>query len=88
MPKKDAQKDASKDGKKKGEARKPAFGKADLDHFRHINAELGHLAGDRALRHAVAVLRRELGREEPMIRVGGEEFVLMLPLPIGAAWER
>lgn len=60
----------------------------DLDHFRHINAELGHLAGDRALRHAVAVLRRELGREEPMIRVGGEEFVLMLPLPIGAAWER
>lgn len=60
----------------------------DLDHFRHINAELGHLAGDRALRHAVAVLRRELGREEPMIRVGGEEFVLLLPLPIGAAWER
>ena len=60
----------------------------DLDHFRHINAELGHLAGDRALRHAVAVIRRELGREEPMIRVGGEEFVLLLPLPIGAAWER
>lgn len=60
----------------------------DLDSFRHINNELGHLAGDRALRHAVAVIRRELGREEPMIRVGGEEFVLMLPLPIGAAWER
>ncbi|GGA67786.1 hypothetical protein GCM10011521_02380 [Arenimonas soli] len=60
----------------------------DLDNFRHINAELGHLAGDRALRHAVAVIRRELGREEPMIRVGGEEFVLMLPLPVGAAWER
>lgn len=60
----------------------------DLDHFRHINAELGHLAGDRALRHAVAVIRRELGREEPMIRVGGEEFVLLLPVPIGAAWER
>ncbi|MBW8369192.1 MAG: GGDEF domain-containing protein [Arenimonas sp.] len=60
----------------------------DLDHFRHINAELGHLAGDRALRHAVKVLRMELGREEPMIRVGGEEFVLILRLPIGAAWER
>ncbi|MFY2763553.1 GGDEF domain-containing protein [Arenimonas sp. MALMAid1274] len=60
----------------------------DLDHFRHINAELGHLAGDRALRHAVKVLRRELGREEPLIRVGGEEFVLLLHLPIGAAWER
>ncbi|MBP6627171.1 MAG: GGDEF domain-containing protein [Arenimonas sp.] len=60
----------------------------DLDNFRHINAELGHLAGDRALRHAVKVLRRELAREEPMIRVGGEEFVLLLRLPVGAAWER
>jgi diguanylate cyclase (GGDEF)-like protein len=60
----------------------------DLDHFRHINAELGHLAGDRALRHAVQVLRQELGREEPMMRVGGEEFVVLMHLPIGAAWER
>ena len=60
----------------------------DLDAFRTINAELGHLAGDRALRHAVKVLRMELGREEPMIRIGGEEFVLLLHLPIGAAWER
>jgi two-component system cell cycle response regulator len=60
----------------------------DLDSFRLINAELGHLAGDRALRHAVKVLRMELGREEPMIRIGGEEFVLVLRLPIGAAWER
>lgn len=60
----------------------------DLDHFRHINAELGHLAGDRALRHAVKTLRMELGHEEPLIRVGGEEFVLILRLPIGAAWER
>lgn len=60
----------------------------DLDHFRHVNAELGHLAGDRALRHAVTVLRLELGREEPMIRIGGEEFVLVLRLPVGAAWER
>lgn len=60
----------------------------DLDNFRHINAELGHLCGDRALRHAVKLLRQELGREEPMIRAGGEEFVLVLRLPIGAAWER
>ena len=60
----------------------------DLDHFRHINAELGHLAGDRALRHAVDVMRLELGRDEPMIRVGGEEFVVVLRRPIGAAWER
>ncbi len=60
----------------------------DLDHFRHINAELGHLAGDRALRHAVKVLRTDLGHGDSLIRVGGEEFVLVLRLPIGAAWER
>lgn len=60
----------------------------DLDHFKRINEELGHQAGDAALRHAVKTLRLELGRDESMMRVGGEEFVLLLPLPLGAAWER
>lgn len=60
----------------------------DLDNFRHINEDLGYLVGDRALRHAVKVLRLELGRDEPLMRVGGEEFVLILRMPLGAAWER
>ena len=60
----------------------------DLDHFKHINDELGHQAGDRALRHIVETLRLELRREEPMLRVGGEEFVLVMRQPLGAAWER
>lgn len=60
----------------------------DLDYFRRINAEFGHLVGDRALRHAVNTLRMELERNEPMMRVGGEEFVLILRQPLGAAWER
>jgi len=60
----------------------------DLDHFRRINEELGHIAGDGALRHAVNTLRMELGRDEPLMRVGGEEFVLILRQPLGAAWER
>jgi diguanylate cyclase (GGDEF)-like protein len=64
------------------------LGLIDLDHFKHINEELGHPVGDRALRHIVDTLRLELGREEPMIRVGGEEFVLILNQPLGAAWER
>lgn len=72
----------------RAEAQTLSLALIDLDSFRLINAELGHLAGDRALRHAVKVLRMELGREEPMIRIGGEEFVLVLRLPIGAAWER
>lgn len=60
----------------------------DLDRFKQINDELGHPAGDRALRHVVETLRLELHRDEPLIRVGGEEFVLILHRPIGAAWER
>ncbi|KFN43530.1 GGDEF domain-containing protein [Arenimonas oryziterrae] len=60
----------------------------DLDYFRRINEDLGHLAGDRALRHAVTTLRLELGRDEPLMRVGGEEFVLILRQPLGSAWER
>lgn len=60
----------------------------DLDHFKRINEDFGHPAGDRALKHVVNILRDAVGRQEPLIRVGGEEFVLLLRLPMGAAWER
>jgi diguanylate cyclase (GGDEF)-like protein len=60
----------------------------DLDYFKRINDELGHQAGDRALRHIVRTLRLDLRRDEPLLRVGGEEFVLILRQPLGAAWER
>lgn len=60
----------------------------DLDYFKRINDEAGHLAGDRALRHVVEVLRQQLEEGEWLARLGGEEFTLMLPLPIGRAWER
>ncbi len=60
----------------------------DLDFFKRINDELGHQAGDRALRHVVETLRNELSRDEPLLRVGGEEFVLVLRQPLGSGWER
>jgi len=60
----------------------------DLDHFKRINDDYGHPVGDRALRHVVEVLRNELGRDEPLMRVGGEEFVLLLQRSMGPAWER
>jgi two-component system cell cycle response regulator len=60
----------------------------DLDHFKRINDDLGHLAGDRALRHAVQCLRPAAGPGEMMIRIGGEQFVLLLRHPMGTAWER
>ncbi|MCL1635349.1 GGDEF domain-containing protein [Luteimonas sp. SX5] len=60
----------------------------DIDYFKRINDEVGHLAGDRALRHVVAVLSGLIGPDEWLIRLGGEEFVLVLRKPIGNAWER
>ncbi len=65
-----------------------SVGLIDLDYFKRINDELGHLAGDRALRHVVDVLQQQTEDKDWLARLGGEEFVLLLPLPIGRAWER
>jgi two-component system, cell cycle response regulator len=60
----------------------------DLDLFKRINDDLGHTVGDKALRHVVQTLRQELNDEEPLIRIGGEEFLIVMRMPIGTAWER
>ena len=60
----------------------------DLDHFKRINDDFGHPVGDRALRHVVDVLGDALDHDEYLMRVGGEEFVLLLHRPMGPAWER
>lgn len=65
-----------------------ALGLINLDYFRRINDEAGHATGDRALRHAVGVLREGLEDGDLLVRLGGEEFVLLMPLPAGRAWER
>ena len=51
----------------------------DLDDFRHINAAHGHLGGDAALCHVVAMARATLRASDAVARFGGEEFVLLLP---------
>ena len=51
----------------------------DIDHFKHINDEHGHLQGDRML-HTVAQLIDESARETDFVaRYGGEEFVVVMP---------
>ncbi|QSX79758.1 GGDEF domain-containing protein [Agrilutibacter solisilvae] len=60
----------------------------DLDNFKRVNDEAGHRAGDRALRHVVATLRDAIEPNENLVRIGGQEFVLVMRKPIGTAWER
>ena len=52
---------------------------ADLDHFKGINDQYGHLAGDDVLREAASRLRATFRRGDAVGRYGGEEFVALAP---------
>lgn len=49
----------------------------DIDFFKSINDNFGHLIGDHYLQHAVALMQQILGSNSPVIRLSGEEFLTL-----------
>jgi diguanylate cyclase len=63
-----------------------SFAVWDIDHFKRVNDSFGHEAGDRLLRGVADLLGRHKRAEDFLARLGGEEFVLLLPMtPLEAA---
>jgi diguanylate cyclase (GGDEF)-like protein/PAS domain S-box-containing protein len=51
----------------------------DVDHFKRINDQYGHLNGDRVLRALASIFLQEMRSADAICRYGGEEFAVLLP---------
>lgn len=50
----------------------------DLDHFKQINDNYGHFAGDKVLIHVTEITRSVMRESDVLVRYGGEEFLMIL----------
>ena len=51
----------------------------DMDHFKNVNDEYGHQVGDLVLKELVLILGVTIRKTDMLFRIGGEEFVIILP---------
>jgi diguanylate cyclase (GGDEF)-like protein len=54
-----------------------AFMMIDVDHFKAVNDQHGHAAGDAVLKQCATVLQRQLRESDTLVRWGGEEFLVL-----------
>ncbi len=52
----------------------------DIDFFKRVNDTYGHPTGDTVLRHVAALISRSVRRTDFVARIGGEEFMVLLPM--------
>ena len=50
----------------------------DIDHFKRVNDNFGHLVGDRIIRYVSALITQIIGSDHHIARYGGEEFAILL----------
>lgn len=74
----DAGQESSDAGRRHAHAQQHYLGVVDIDHFKHVNDQYGHLIGDEVLLLVARILRSTFRFQDRLYRFGGEEFVIML----------
>lgn len=66
------------EGERRGPARRHWLGVVDIDHFKQVNDQHGHLIGDEVLLLVARLMRSTFRYDDRLYRFGGEEFVVLL----------
>lgn len=73
---------------RKGNGRSFVLALVDIDHFKQINDQYGHQAGDEVLRQVATLIGERLEGAYIVARFGGEEFAAIMPTPLRLAADR